>query len=89
MPVFTRELAIDLGSMNTVIAEGNQVLLQEPTVIAMIVAEQKMVDWGQAARDMLGRVSDALEVVRPLQHGVIAEYELTENLLPYLITTSS
>ncbi len=85
MPVFTRELAIDLGSMNTVIAEGNQVLLQEPTVIALIVAEQKMVEWGQAARDMMGRVSEAIEVVRPLQHGVIAEYEITENLLQYLI----
>jgi len=85
MPVFTRELAIDLGSLNTVIAEGNQVLLEEPTVIAIVVAEQKMVEWGQAAKDMMGRVSDAIEVVRPLQHGVIAEYEVTENLLQYLV----
>lgn len=85
MPVFTRELAIDLGTINTVIAEGNQVLLEEPTVIALIVAEQKMVEWGQSAKDMMGRVSDAIEVVRPLQHGVIAEYEITENLLQYLI----
>lgn len=85
MPVFTRELGIDLGSLNTVIAEGNQILLQEPTVIALIVDEQKMVEWGQAAKDMIGRVSDSIEVVRPLHHGVIAEYEITENLLQYLI----
>ena len=67
------------------IAEGNHVLLEDPTVIALIVAEQKMVEWGQSAKDMMGRVSDAIEVVRPLQHGVIAEYEITENLLQYLI----
>ncbi len=83
MPLFTfsRELGIDLGTMNTVIAEGNRILLQEPTVVAVVVSEQKMVETGQAARDMLGRVSDAIEVIRPLQHGVIARFEVTEKLL--------
>ena len=85
MPAFTRELGIDLGTLNTVITEGNQIVLQEPTVVAIVVEEQKMVEWGQAARDMLGRVSDSIEVVRPLQHGVIAEFEITENLLQYLV----
>lgn len=87
MPVFrlSRELGIDLGTMNTVIAEGNQILLQEPTVVAIVVSEQKMVEWGSQARDMYGRVSDNIEVVRPLQHGVIAEYEVTENLLKFLV----
>lgn len=85
MPGLTRELGIDLGTMNTVISEGHQILLQEPTVVALIVQEQKMVEWGQSARDMLGRVGDTIEVVRPLRHGVIAEFEITENLLQYLI----
>jgi rod shape-determining protein MreB len=85
MPAFTRELGIDLGTMNTVVAEGNQVLLQEPTVVAIVVEEQKMVEWGRAARDMYGRVPESIEVTRPLQHGVIAEYEVTENLLKDLI----
>jgi rod shape-determining protein MreB len=85
MPVFTRELGIDLGTMNTVIAEGNQIIYQEPTVVAIVVEEQKMVEWGQAAKDMYGRVPDTIEVVRPLKHGVIAEYEITENLLKFLI----
>jgi rod shape-determining protein MreB len=89
MPGVTRELAIDLGTMNTVIAEGGKVLLQEPTVVALIVEEQKMVEWGQAARDMLGRVGESIEVVRPLRHGVIAEFEITENLLQYLIKKTS
>jgi len=85
MPVFTRELGIDLGTMNMVVVEGNQILLQEPTVVAIVVEEQKMVEWGQAARDMTGRVPDSIEVVRPLQNGVIAEYEITENLLSFVV----
>ncbi len=85
MPVFTRELGIDLGTMNTAIAEGNQILLQEPTVVAIVVQEQKMVEWGQAAKDMTGRVPETIEVIRPLQHGVIAEYEVTEKMLGFLI----
>lgn len=85
MPLFTRELGIDLGTTNTTVVEGNQVLLQEPTVVAIVVDKQKMVEWGRAARDMYGRVSDTLEVVWPLQHGVIAEYEITENLLRHIV----
>jgi len=85
MPVFSRELGIDLGTVNTVIAEGRQILLQEPTMVAIVVAEQKMVETGQAARDMYGRVSDNIEVIRPLQHGVIARFDVTENLLKRLV----
>jgi rod shape-determining protein MreB and related proteins len=85
MPVFTREFGVDLGSMNIVVAEGNQILLQEPTVVAIVVQEQKMVEWGQSAKDMMGRVPESIEVLRPMQHGVIADYEVTEKLLGFLI----
>lgn len=85
MAVFSREIAIDLGTMNTVVAEGKNILLNEPTVVAIVVAEQKMVEWGQAAKDMYGKVPDTIEVVRPLQNGVIAEYEITETLLAFLL----
>ncbi len=81
MPVFTREIGIDLGTMNTVIAEGNQIVYNEPTVVALVVEELKIVERGQAARDMFGRVPDTMEVVRPLRHGVIAEYEITERMM--------
>ena len=84
MAGLTRELGIDLGTTNTVIAEGSQILLQEPTVVAVIVDEYKMVEWGQTAKDMEGRVPDTLEILHPMQHGVIAEYEVTETLLGYL-----
>lgn len=84
MPALTRELGVDLGTENTVFAEGDQILLQEPTAVAIVIDEQKMVEWGQAAKDMEGRVPETIEVVRPLRHGVIAEYEVTETLLNYL-----
>ncbi len=85
MPLFSREIGIDLGTLNLVIAEGRQLLLQEPTIAAIIVEEMKMVEWGQAAKDMVGRVPESIEVVRPLRNGVIAEYEITENLLRFSI----
>lgn len=84
MASITRDLGIDLGTTNTIFAEGNQILLQEPTMVAIITDENKMVEWGQAAKDMDGKVPDTVEVVRPLRHGVIAEYEVTETLLGYL-----
>ena len=85
MPLLIRELAIDLGTMNIVVAEGNSIILQESTVVAIVVDEQKMVEWGQMAKDMEGRVPETIEVVRPLKYGVIAEYEITENLLAFIV----
>ncbi len=84
MASFTRDLGIDLGSTNTTIAEGNLILLQEPTMVAIVTEENKMVEWGQAAKEMEGKVPESVEVVRPLRHGVIAEFEVTETLLGYL-----
>ncbi len=81
MAFLSREIGIDLGTLNTLVAEGNQILIQEPTVVAILVEEQKMVEWGKAAKDMFGRVPESIEVMRPLHNGVIADFEITENLL--------
>ena len=85
MAVFSKDLGIDLGTMFTRLADSTQVLLQEPTIVAIEVEEQKMVAVGQEARDMFGRVPDSIEVARPLRNGVIADYEITETLLSYLL----
>lgn len=85
MPGATREIGIDLGTDNIVIAEGDQILLQEPTIVAIINDEAKLVEWGQNAKDMVGRVPESISVIRPMTHGVIAEYEITETLLAYII----
>jgi len=60
-------------------------LIEEPTVVAIVVDEQKLVAWGQEAFDMFGRVPDTMEVTRPMLNGVIADYEVTEHMLRYLI----
>ena len=85
MALFSRELGIDLGTLFIRVAEGSQVVLQEPTVAAIVVDEQKMVAWGQEAQDMLGKVPESLEVTRPLINGVIADYEVTEYMLAALL----
>lgn len=71
--------------MFTRLADSTQVLLEEPTIVAIEVETQKMVAAGQEARDMYGRVPETIEVARPLKNGVIADYEITEALLSYLI----
>ena len=81
MAGLSRELGIDLGTLNTRIAEGKNILIQEPTVAAILLDELKLVEIGKSALDMLGRVPDNIEVNRPMRHGVIAEFEIAENLL--------
>jgi len=71
--------------MYTRIADSAQVLLEEPTIVAIEVDDQKMVAAGLEARDMFGKVPDSIEVARPLRSGVIADYEITETLLQYLL----
>jgi rod shape-determining protein MreB len=83
--LFSKDLGIDLGTMYTRIADGAQVLLEEPTIVAIEADEQKMVAAGLEARDMFGKVPDSIEVARPLRSGVIADYEITETLLQYLL----
>ena len=81
MAMFSKDLGIDLGTLCTRIAVGNRVVLEEPTVVAIAVDEQKIVSVGQEAQDMYGRVPESIEVTRPLHNGVIADYEITERLL--------
>ena len=85
MALFSQEFGIDLGTYYTMIAEEGVLLEREPTVVAIAIDEQKIVEIGQSAKEMFGRVPDSLEIAHPLQHGVIADYEITQKLLEYLI----
>jgi len=85
MAGLSHELGIDLGTLNTRIAEGKDILIQEPTVVAILLDELKLVEIGKSALDMLGRVPDTIEVNHPMRFGVIAEYEIAENLLRELV----
>lgn len=85
MPPFSRNLGIDLGTNQTRIADGSGVLVDEPTIVAIALNEQKIVALGKEAHNMYGRVPENIEVARPLQNGVVADYEITEALLAYLL----
>lgn len=85
MAVFSKDLGVDLGTMFVRIAAGTTMVLEEPTVVAIAVDEQKIVSVGEEAKNMLGRVPESIEVAQPMVNGVIADYEITEKLLEYLI----
>ncbi|MDW8326445.1 MAG: rod shape-determining protein [Anaerolineales bacterium] len=85
MSLFRRELGIDLGTFNVLVCEGGQIVLHEPSVVAISIREQKVLEIGQAAKDMYGRAPETIEVSRPLRDGVIADYDVTVSLLKYVI----
>jgi rod shape-determining protein MreB len=85
MALFGRDLGISLGSSTTVICERGEVVLHEPTVVAIVIDEMKIVEVGQAARDMYGRVPETIDVMRPVRDGVIAEFAVTQRMLGYFV----
>lgn len=89
MALFSRDLGIDLGTMFIRVAEGDQIVLQEPTIVAVDIEEEKMLAVGEEALSMIGRVGEDIEVVRPLQNGVVAYFELTQVLLERMVKSVS
>ena len=84
MVQFGKRLGVDLGTINVLIYDSGRIVLQEPSLVALLAEEERIVDFGQPAREMLGRVDDEdIQVMRPLQNGVIADYEVTEAMLEY------
>ncbi|MCA9980588.1 MAG: rod shape-determining protein [Anaerolineales bacterium] len=82
------EIAIDLGTVNVLVFEqGRGIIMQEPSVVAIKEEANKtmIVEVGRAARDMYGRTSENIEVMRPLRDGVIADYAVTEGMLSHFI----
>jgi rod shape-determining protein MreB len=83
MGFLTQKLGVDLGTNNVMIYAGGQIVLQEPSMVALTIEEERVVAVGQEARDMYGRHPEHIEVLRPLRDGVIADYEVTEAMLRY------
>ncbi|HHN94215.1 MAG TPA: rod shape-determining protein [Anaerolineae bacterium] len=84
--MFGKQLGIDLGTVNVLVySKGRGIVLQEPSVVAISSAENRMMAVGEEARAMVGRTPDAIEVVRPLRNGVIADYRVTQYMLEYFI----
>jgi len=82
MGLFDKRLGVDLGTVNCLIYENEQIVLQEPSLVALTTEEERIVEIGQPAREMLGKVDEEdIQIIRPLQNGVIADYEVTEAML--------
>ncbi len=81
-----RDLAIDLGTANTLIyARGLGIVLDEPSVVAINVNDGRPVAGGLEAKRMLGRTPNHIKAIRPLKDGVIADFEVCEKMLRYFI----
>jgi rod shape-determining protein MreB len=88
--MFAKQLGIDLGTVNVLVCvRGQGIVLQEPSVVAISLDEYKIVAVGEEAKAMLGRTPEAIEVVRPLRDGVIADYRVTQRMLEYFIRKAS
>lgn len=82
LPTLARDLAIDLGTANTLIhQQGRGVVLDEPSVVALAADSDEVLAAGRAAKEMLGRTPGALRAVRPLRAGVISEPDAAEAML--------
>jgi len=81
-----KKLAIDLGTANSVIWEaGKGIVLNEPTIVAVGIEDRKVLAVGNEAKKMLGKTPEYIEVIQPLEDGVIADYEVTEAMLKYFM----
>ena len=84
--MFEKKIGIDLGTANVLAyVRGRGIVIQEPSIVAVSISDNKIVAVGEEARKMLGRVPEAIEVLHPLRDGVIADYVVTEALLRYII----
>jgi len=84
--IFIKKIGIDLGTCNSVVFTPQKgVVLQEPSVVAIALNENRILAVGQGAKEMTGRTPDTIRIYRPLREGVIADYRITEAMLRYFI----
>lgn len=87
--LFSNDLAIDLGTSNTLIYQkGEGIVCNEPSVVAVVndgSGKRRVVAVGSEAKNMLGRTPESISAIRPMRDGVIADFEITEEMLRQLI----
>ncbi|MBR7130582.1 MAG: rod shape-determining protein [Lentisphaeria bacterium] len=84
--MFSAYIGIDLGTANSLVFVRDQgVVLNEPSVVAFKINTKEVLAVGSEAKDMLGKTPDNLSAIRPMRDGVIANYEVTEDMLRYFI----
>jgi len=86
MSLATRDMAIDLGTANTLVyVRGQGIVLNEPSVVAMNTRDNVALAVGLEAKRMIGRTPSHIQAIRPLRDGVIADFDITERMLRYFI----
>jgi rod shape-determining protein MreB len=84
--MFGKRIGVDLGTANVLVyLKGRGIVVNEPAVVAVAQRDNSIVAVGREARDMLGRTPGAIQVIRPMREGVIADYVTTEAMLRYFI----
>lgn len=83
---FSQDIGIDLGTANTLVfVKDKGIVINEPTVVAINTRTEQILAIGNEAKAMLGKAPSHIVVTRPLTHGIISDYEVTEKMLKYLI----
>ena len=82
---FTKEIAIDLGTANTIIIHNGKIILDEPSIVAVDTRTGKMVAVGHEAKLMQGKEWEGIKTIRPLRQGVIADFNAAELMIRGLI----
>ncbi|MEO8065314.1 MAG: rod shape-determining protein [Candidatus Doudnabacteria bacterium] len=84
--MFLKKIGIDLGTANTLVYVPKKgIVINEPTVVAISVIDNRIMAVGAEAKEMLGRTPDTIVAHRPMKDGVIADYRVTEAMLRYFI----
>ncbi|OGR95083.1 MAG: rod shape-determining protein [Elusimicrobia bacterium GWF2_62_30] len=84
--LFSNDIGIDLGTANTLVyVKGKGIVLREPSVVAIDKSRRKVLAVGTEAKLMLGRTPSNITAVRPLRNGVIADFEVTQEMIKYFI----
>lgn len=85
-----RKIGIDLGTTNTVVFIPKKgIVINEPSVVAVSVLDNRVLAVGNAAKDMIGRTPDSIDIRRPLIDGAVADYRVTSAMLRYFIKKAS
>jgi len=83
---FSNDLAIDLGTANTLVYARNRgIVVREPSIVVINKLNNRIEAVGNEAKEMLGRTPGNIEAIRPMKDGVIADFEVTERMLDYFI----
>ena len=88
MGLFSSDMAIDLGTANTLVyVKGKGIVLNEPSVVAIeeVRGKKQVLSVGNEAKQMLGRTPGNIQAIRPLRDGVIADFEIAEEMIKYFI----